>query len=354
MARSIIVIHPGALGDVLLAVPALRWIQATFQDHRILLISNEAVGRLLLECRQIDAWMSVQGTRCADLCSGVVPDSIEMRQWLDVCDLAVVWMKEDDRGLATVLRNCGVGEVRIQSPFNPRLKSRHHSDRFLETLGSTTANLPADQPLRLPPSLIEQGRVYLSHIGILPDRALALIHPGSGSRHKCTSVKVLADVINSINREGLYPLVLEGPADEAIMEQLVPLLPVDHAVLRGLELPVVAGIMAQAEVYVGHDSGTTHLAALLGVPTIALFGPTDPEQWAPRGPHVGVLRGAPCLCRSWDSVRHCEDKPCLAISVAEILTAVRRIVGDRLKGATPRNPSRYALSQPTPYAKFTS
>ncbi len=47
--------------------------------------------------------------------------------------------------------------------------------------------------------------------------------------------------------------------------------------------------MSAASHYIGNDSGITHLAAALGTPTLALFGPTDPAQWAPRGPHVRIL-----------------------------------------------------------------
>ena len=46
--------------------------------------------------------------------------------------------------------------------------------------------------------------------------------------------------------------------------------------------------------YIGNDSGITHLAAAVGTPVLALFGPTDPEVWAPRGPHVGGGGGGFC------------------------------------------------------------
>lgn len=354
MARSILIIHPGALGDVLLAVPALMWIRAKFPEHRILLLSNEPVGRLLLECGLIDAWMSVQGSLCAALWSGSVPDSMEIRRWLGACDLAVGWMKDLDRGLAVALESYGIGDIRIQSPFSSQLQSRHHSDRFLETLGASRASLNADEPLQLPTPLVEQGRAALVRLGILPDRPLALIHPGSGSRHKCTNAEVLADVIVALNQQGLGTLILEGPADEAVAAQLLRVLPVKPTVLRNRDLSIVAAVMTRAQVYIGHDSGTTHLAARLGVPTLALFGPTNQEQWAPLGAHVVVIRGTPCGCRSWDEVHHCPDKSCLAISVGEILAAVWRIVGNGLKNTTPGNPSQYALSRHTPCAKFTS
>ena len=50
-------------------------------------------------------------------------------------------------------------------------------------------------------------------------------------------------------------------------------------------------ILARCRAFVGNDSGVSHLAAALGVPTVALFGPTRPEHWAPRGERVRVLLG---------------------------------------------------------------
>ena len=61
--------------------------------------------------------------------------------------------------------------------------------------------------------------------------------------------------------------------------------------------------LAKARVYIGNDSGITHLAAAVGTPVLALFGPTDPEVWAPRGPHVRVGRWAPGSERRLESRR---------------------------------------------------
>jgi ADP-heptose:LPS heptosyltransferase len=55
-------------------------------------------------------------------------------------------------------------------------------------------------------------------------------------------------------------------------------------------LVVVAAILRRARAFLGNDSGISHLAGMLGLPTLALFGPTDPALWAPLGPRVRVLR----------------------------------------------------------------
>jgi heptosyltransferase-2 len=64
------------------------------------------------------------------------------------------------------------------------------------------------------------------------------------------------------------------------------------AALRARDLPprVLGAVLAHAGLYVGNDSGVSHLAAAWGAPVLVLFGPTDPAQWAPVGPRVKVLR----------------------------------------------------------------
>jgi hypothetical protein len=142
--------------------------------------------------------------------------------------------------------------------------------------------------------------------------------------------------------EGIHPLILEGPADREAVAGLTNLAPA-VPVIAGGDLSTVACLLARSVLYVGNDSGTTHLAALLAVPTVALFGPTDPERWAPRGSHVAVLRGAFCTCPSWESVAACSRKPCFAIAAGVIVAAGKKIA--RSIDTTPRNPSQYALSR---------
>ena len=69
--------------------------------------------------------------------------------------------------------------------------------------------------------------------------------------------------------------------------------PVAPCVARELPLRVLGAVLARAGLYVGNDSGVSHLAAACGAPTLALFGPTDPALWAPVGPRVRPSRGRP-------------------------------------------------------------
>jgi ADP-heptose:LPS heptosyltransferase len=322
MSRNVIIIHPGALGDVLLAVLAMKKLAARFSEHALLLIARAPVSRLLAECRVIHEWISIESQVCAGLFTRFGCPSIELQSRLERCDAAVAWTEDTDGSLAYVLRKFGISQVRIQSPFSSALNARHQRDRFLETVGETGTDALGSDGLRIPDHLLEKGRVCLQDRGISPNCSLALVHPGSGSIHKCLRSEKLAYMLKQLQRREMTPILLEGPADQGAAEGVLKLLSKKPPVLRDLDLSLLAGILAHAELYLGHDSGLTHLAALLGVRTIAVFGPTDDHRWAPRGNHVAIVRGAPCVCPSWDAVKNCDRKPCLDLPSEKILTAL--------------------------------
>jgi ADP-heptose:LPS heptosyltransferase len=137
----------------------------------------------------------------------------------------------------------------------------------------------------------------------------------------------MALVIERLSEQGCLPVIVGGPADQTAVLRLVARLPDRLPVIQGQSLSTVAGMLAEARLFVGHDSGLTHLAAALGVPTVAIFGPTDPAQWAPLGAHVSVITGAPCSCRTWEQVRRCSAKPCLSVSAETIVTACFALLG---------------------------
>jgi ADP-heptose:LPS heptosyltransferase len=122
------------------------------------------------------------------------------------------------------------------------------------------------------------------------------IHPGSGSTEKCWPTARFAEVIKRL-WECSYPvLLLSGPADVEVVNDLLqhlslPPTPEMFKIIAGAPLLEVAQHLQQSRCYLGNDSGITQLAAMLGVPTVAIFGPTDPAIWRPVGPFVKVIQG---------------------------------------------------------------
>jgi len=153
--------------------------------------------------------------------------------------------------------------------------------RPVQSLGLSAAELP----LSYRPSP-EEGLTAAELRSRLPDRFLA-VHPGSGGAAKNWPAPRLAALVAAI-APGEAWLLVEGPADEA---SAAPLRTLPGAVVaRGQPLRVLGAVLGRAGLYVGNDSGVTHLAAAWGAPTLALFGPTDPAIWGPVGERATSLR----------------------------------------------------------------
>jgi ADP-heptose:LPS heptosyltransferase len=293
MRRTVVIIHPGALGDVLLAVPAIKRLRERFPHHQHVLCANGSVARLLFECRVVDGWISVQGSDCARLFERGASVEGELNGWLAHCDCAIAWMQDKDGSLAAAWRKAGARNVIIASPFSTDLKSTHQSDRFCEIADVLPAPGALFKPIQIPEEMRSRGRACLENAGIGLDRPLVAVHPGSGSPQKSVAVTTMAGMIAKAQGERVIPIVIEGPADREAVHNLLGGIPSPITVIRTLELRTLAGVLSHARLFVGHDSGVTHLVALLGVPTVAIFGPTDPERWAPLGSHVTVIKWSP-------------------------------------------------------------
>jgi hypothetical protein len=275
------------------------------------LCAEDQVTRLLLACRIIDAWTSVEGRACADLFAGADSVTGQVQTWLEDCDLAIGWMEDLDGKLYETLKAAGVREVIVRSPFSLTIHATHQCDRFLEAINEAPSDGQENVLLAVTEPLLHLGQSCLEAAGLSVGQPLVVIHPGSGSVNKCVAPETLASVVIAVQIPGATPVILEGPADREPVKRLLQSCVNPPVVLKGLDVLTTAGVLAQARLFVGQDSGVTHMAGLMGGCTVALFGPTDPARWAPRGTHVTVVQGAPCLCQSWDDVSRCEEKPCL-------------------------------------------
>ncbi len=134
-----------------------------------------------------------------------------------------------------------------------------------------------------------------------------VVHPGSGGRAKCWPAERYLALIDRLRHAGRRVRVLMGEVErERWSPQMIAAFAEQAQVCQPASLVDLAEQLASAAVYIGNDSGPTHLAATLGVPTVAIFGPTDPAIWCPRGPAVHVLTstdGWPDVDRVADAIR---------------------------------------------------
>jgi len=162
-----------------------------------------------------------------------------------------------------------------------------------------TAVPPEDCPMHA-------ANYYASQVGcpipVIPridcprsDAGFAVIQPFASSPKKCWPLNRFQDLAQRLPMPVRW---CAGPEED---------LP---AAVRIADLYELACWLATARLYIGNDSGITHLAAAVGTPTIAIFGPTDPRIWAPRGPQVHVIA-----------------KPALTdITVDEVLDSLRHVL----------------------------
>ncbi len=118
------------------------------------------------------------------------------------------------------------------------------------------------------------------------------MHPGSGGERKNWPLAAWQDFLLSelqaMRWEKIF--VVGGESDVPRLEALRRSLPVEGITfLEGIPLPVLGAVLGRSTLFVGHDSGISHLAAAAGARCLLMFGPTDPQVWAPANDHVSVL-----------------------------------------------------------------
>ena len=130
-----------------------------------------------------------------------------------------------------------------------------------------------------------------------------VVHPGSGGHDKCWVSDRFEKLVRSLRSSGERVRVLIGEVElETWPAARVERWMSGHGAEQVDSLEQLRKILSSAKIYIGNDSGPTHLAAAMGLMTIALFGPTDPAVWSPRGPSVRVVAPPRPAAMRWLSV----------------------------------------------------
>lgn len=262
--RSSLAIHPGALGDVLLAVPALRAFRAGDPDASLTLAAQPRIAALLADLGVADAAVDLDALGLAALFAGGMPaPPAPVGAGRLVC-----WMGARDAGFVVRLRALVPGAI-----VAPAAGAPADGDVWAHVLGTVGAP-PGDwrRALTVPARLREQGHDLLRRAGWDGRARLLVVHPGAGGVAKCWPAPGFAAIVEHGARAGLGVVVHEGPAPaDAAAVAALRSAGATAIWLRQPALPALAGALAQAAVYVGNDSGVSHLAAAVGVPSVVLF-----------------------------------------------------------------------------------
>lgn len=265
-----LLIRPGAIGDCILSFPALRHLQT---DYTEIWISSPVVPLIDF----VDAVRPLASTGLDLVGVGDLEIPARLKQTLRTFDSIVSWYGANRPPFREALTSLGI-PCEFHAALPPADFNGHATDFFVRQVGAP------------------DGLVPCIDIQPVPLRDAVAIHPFSGSLRKNWPLTSYAELAKCLPVKTDWVC---GPE-----EQLPDAMRFDN--LREL-----AAWIARARLYIGNDSGITHLAAAVGVPTIAIFGPSSPGIWAPRGENVTVLHGNPL-----DS-----------LSVREVLEAANRLLG---------------------------
>ncbi|MGI8967540.1 MAG: glycosyltransferase family 9 protein [Chloroflexota bacterium] len=308
---DITVLRAGALGDVLLTLPALHALRARFPDARLRVVGYPSlwrvVGPLVDSVSSIDA-PSFGGLLAGDPATNIPPVIAE-------ADIVIAWTARDLRpALSSV-----AAQLVTASPYPPpRVHAATWLLSTLTPLGVSGPLFPNDV-LGLAAGEKDSARRELSAAGL---QHSIVLHPGAGAAWKCWPIPSFANLIAALQAQGRCIALLCGPADEKAIADLQERVPNPLPVIRQPDLRRLAALLSESRAFVGHDSGTTHLATLAGVPVVALFGPTDPANWAPLGAGH-VLRHCKARAQAQGEIRVCHDPHCTeAIAVDEVVSAL--------------------------------
>ena len=288
-----LLIHQGALGDFILALPVVESLSTKFPEANFTIVANSSNLSLIKSRPYLKRALSKDLACFAPLFSEKPFDVEKVSRILGgTFDRAFIFGQSKLPVLARNVSVLGIRKVYEVCSF-PLEKQRVPVTEFIYSqLFERGLDLPKRKAVIAPdPAEKEEGTRYAEELLSIFD-AIALIHPGSGSPRKLWPLKYWKAVLGFLgNYEKIVKVVLCGPADKEIIKRLkLDGCPGNVRLIRDWSLPGIVGLMERASFFIGNDSGITHLAAAVGIPTTAVFGETDPLVWGPSGENVKIFK----------------------------------------------------------------
>ena len=302
--EKVSVIFPGALGDFICFLPALREL---VRGREADLFARTEYGELL------PATVRTRSLERYEVRRLFVPGAGSdegLKHFFGSYSCIYSWMGSGQKDFVRNLKALCDGRLKV-FPFLPTGSRIHMVDYFLSCLGiESPKEVPQDIPIKS--DALAWCRWFWRQSG-LEGKKVLILSPGSGARAKNWPREFYMAVAEWWEKRfnGLTVVIL-GPVEEERERDG------DHwgraRIVRGVELGKVAALISRCDLYLGNDSGVSHLASALGVETVALFGPTDPLQWALRGKRHTVITQnvecSPCLPPVMNS---CPHRKCLTM-----------------------------------------
>jgi heptosyltransferase-2 len=295
------------LGDMLCAVPLLHALRKSYPDARITLIASPVNYRVMEHHPYLDEvlcydkkkyWKSpllllqfLRQLRSSAFDVAIVPATVSFSGTSDLLALiSGAGMRIGPASLSGEKNPCAnfyTHPVTLSWDSDPH---RHQTLRNLDILGSLGISC---EDLTLTMGFTQEEKRYgensaLSLRGNNP--FLVGIHPGAGKPDNRWKAEYFAEIANKLSTERNASIVVTvGPMDDGPYSLLAKRLRCPHEVVYKKSLRTVASIISKFDLFLTNDTGIMHVAAATGTNIVALFGGTDPLQWAPKGTYVRYI-----------------------------------------------------------------
>lgn len=278
--RNILLFHLGALGDFILTWPLALALARIYAQSRIIYVTHPDKGRLAERVLRVESQSIESGWHHLYGDASQLPDP--QRKLLAGAQAIISFVSSPgDAWSANATTLSDGAPLTCLRPTPPADFPGHAIDHLLG---------------QLPPALEQSARQILAGIndrGLLSSRKAGpsiVIHPGSGAPAKCWPAENYLALAHTLRGRGRTVRFVLG---ETELERWPPELVARFDAATPKTYVELLDVLSTASAFVGNDSGPGHLAAAIGVPTLSLFGPTDPAVWRPLGPRVTVLRRQP-------------------------------------------------------------
>ena len=283
--KRILVIRGGAIGDFILTLPALKTLRDTYPAAHIELLGYPRISPLVENRFYFDRVRSIEYAPLSRFFGKSAALDEQLARYFGDFDLIISYLYDPDQIFETNLRRTGAESI-VTGPG--KLVERDHATeqlaRPMRELGFSVTDL--DPRIFLSPEDRRFRHDFLRGI----HTPFVVLHPGSGSTQKNWPLVHWLEIGHNLLASGRTLIVASGEADEAQTAELARTWSNQSVrFARNLPLNHLAAVLEHS-VFIGHDSGISHLAAAVEAKCLLLFGPTDPEVWAPRNKHVRIVR----------------------------------------------------------------
>jgi heptosyltransferase-3 len=281
----LLVIRGGAIGDFILTLPAIKLLREAFPDAHLEILGYKHIIALAEGRFYADAIRSIEYGPMAGF---FVPRSEladDLSEYFAGFQQVVSYLFDPDGFFEANVRRAGVKNyLRAYA----KIDDSEHAARQLARPLQSMALFLEDHGATIYPTA--EDRAFAADFLTKARGRLIAIHPGSGSPKKNWPIENWQELGTHLLDNGAELVLIGGEADTNALETLREAWrgrPVHPA--RDLALPHLAAVLEKCALFVGHDSGISHLAAAVGARCVVLFGATDPAIWAPGNSAVTVI-----------------------------------------------------------------